>query len=638
MACPNCFRRSQQLVIETLEARLKHGGLAFDKNKDERMEQLRCGSELLREQLTTCLADYSNVCVRQNHLVSFLDQTRIFLTKVIDEFKFISHEFAHVRCEYELSVAIESADEQDIAQLDTVELRMQMQQRKKELNFALDKQVELSLQVKAYQEKIAGHEAALLEAEKALEQAERAGANSSHVIAELNKRLDERSIQLAIAEENSRQNRNSSEDLLEQMEPVADRSNTVQDVERTLEIELQCVMKSIEIMSAQVAELEKTFVAAQDKALLTGSALSAARRRADEAGNEVDEALNKAKEAQSTVKELQMRCGRGDCDSAKKLQEHIKGQTKREENLLQAAEERYRALEVNMQETQDKAGHQLQEAEVRAREALMQGKAAEDRCKTLALDLQNMEKETSRKLREEEEKTKRAEERAKNAEKRAQDAQDECKIQTEKLQKQIKGQVQREESRVKAADDRWKALSLEMQQAAEEAARKLREAEERAERAESSLQKAQTKCVDGDQGLNAQASVERKQSTPPARLLPSTPGPSPGRFAASPPDRPLPLKPSSPASSQAGEGATPRTKTGAANEMLPASPSTPASDAGDANTFEGNCDDRCQVLQQEANTLRQELEDVRSQLEECEIKLVEARGVSVESCGGTCAV
>ena len=168
MACPNCFRRSQQLVIETLEARLKHGGLAFDKNKDERMEQLRCGSELLREQLTTCLADYSNVCVRQNHLVSFLDQTRIFLTKVIDEFKFISHEFAHVRCEYELSVAIESADEQDIAQLDTVELRMQMQQRKKELNFALDKQVELSLQVKAYQEKIAGHEAALLEAEKLL--------------------------------------------------------------------------------------------------------------------------------------------------------------------------------------------------------------------------------------------------------------------------------------------------------------------------------------------------------------------------------------------------------------------------------------------------------------------------------------
>ena len=75
---------SQGLQIQTLEARLGQDGA--DQLR-EVLERERAEKDLMRGQLRECLGDYSQVCVQQQLLLSFVEEATVFLRQLVQDLK-----------------------------------------------------------------------------------------------------------------------------------------------------------------------------------------------------------------------------------------------------------------------------------------------------------------------------------------------------------------------------------------------------------------------------------------------------------------------------------------------------------------------------------------------------------------------
>jgi hypothetical protein len=222
---------SQQLLIETLEARLQEGkgemGAGAVVVAQGVLEMERDEKALLQDQLRICLGSYSKVCIRHHLLVTFVEEARVFLAQLLGDIEFVRRLLDDARREGEqTSEPLIAMEEQYRAGSD--DLRALLLQKQRELDFALDKQIELSAALshlqaqgsggggggtpvtsgesdalfkcqrkhRESQDRLAENERALAEAEEALEKAEEERIQSCRVQAALRKELEERSAQV----------------------------------------------------------------------------------------------------------------------------------------------------------------------------------------------------------------------------------------------------------------------------------------------------------------------------------------------------------------------------------------------------------------------------------------------------------
>ena len=87
---------SQELKIQTLEAQL---GQDDTTQLRDVLERERAQKEFVHGQLRKCLGNFSQVCVRQQLLLSFVEETTVFLRQLVGDLENAKHQLALVQSE-----------------------------------------------------------------------------------------------------------------------------------------------------------------------------------------------------------------------------------------------------------------------------------------------------------------------------------------------------------------------------------------------------------------------------------------------------------------------------------------------------------------------------------------------------------
>jgi hypothetical protein len=117
---------SQELKIQTLEAQLGQDGTTQLRDV---LERERAEKEFVHGQLRKCLGNFSQVCVRQQLLLSFVEEATVFLRQLVGDLENAKHQLALVQSEGGL---IWEATYKQRA-TDAAALAAQLQQKQREL-------------------------------------------------------------------------------------------------------------------------------------------------------------------------------------------------------------------------------------------------------------------------------------------------------------------------------------------------------------------------------------------------------------------------------------------------------------------------------------------------------------------------